>query len=103
MIDNNNNNNIITTSTKYDNRERYYHHYGDSYSQERKIDLITEGLEPLYAKALGNISKENALAIVDFLLNINIEINLSDNHKRNYINILPNYQSFIIIINHSKR
>jgi hypothetical protein len=76
------NNNIITTSAKYDNRR--YHYYGDSYSQERKIDLITEGLEPLYAKALGNILKENALAIADFILNINIEINLSDNYKRNY-------------------
>jgi integrase len=88
------NNNIITTSAKYDNRERYYHHYGDSYSQERKIDLITEGLEPLYGKALENISKENALDIADFILNINIEINLSDNYKRNYIRVLTQLSKF---------
>lgn len=44
---NNNNNNIIASSAKYD--ERGYC-YADSYSQERKINLITEGLEPLYAK-----------------------------------------------------
>jgi integrase/recombinase XerD len=94
LIDNNNNNNIITTSAKYDNRERYYYHYGNSYSQERKVNLITEGLEPLYAKALGNISKENALAIIDFILNINIEINLSDNHKRNYIRVLTQLSKF---------
>ena len=93
MIDNNNNN-IISTSAKYDNRERYSYHYGDSYSQERKVNLITEGLEPLYAKALGNISKENALAIADFILNINIEINLSDNHKRNYIRVLAQLSKF---------
>jgi integrase/recombinase XerD len=86
------NNNIITTSAKYDNRR--YHCYGDSYSQERKIDLITEGLEPLYAKALGNILKENALAIADFILNINIEINLSDNYKRNYIRVLAQLSKF---------
>jgi integrase/recombinase XerD len=86
------NNNIITTSAKYDNRR--YHYYGDSYSQERKIDLITEGLEPLYAKALGNILKENALAIADFILNINIEINLSDNYKRNYIRVLAQLSKF---------
>jgi hypothetical protein len=44
---NNNNNNIIASSAKYD--ERGYC-YADSYSQERKINLITEGLEPLYTK-----------------------------------------------------
>ena len=27
--------------------------------QERKINLITEGLEPRYAKALENVSKED--------------------------------------------
>jgi integrase len=86
-------NNVIAASAKYDNRGRYYH-YGDSYSQERKIDLITEGLEPLYAKALGNILKENALAIADFILNINIEINLSDNYKRNYIRVLAQLSKF---------
>jgi hypothetical protein len=63
LIDNNNN--TITANTKYDN-ERYC--YEDSYS-ERKITLITEGLESRYANALGNISKENDLAIVDFILN----------------------------------
>jgi integrase/recombinase XerD len=86
------NNNIITTSAKYDSRERYY--YGDSYSQEIKIDRITEGLEPLYGKALENILKENALAIADFILNINIEINLSDNYKRNYIRVLTQLSKF---------
>jgi hypothetical protein len=86
-------NNVIAANAKYDNRGRYYH-YGDSYSQERKINLITEGLEPLYAKALGNILKENALAIADFILNINIEINLSDNYKRNYIRVLTQLSKF---------
>ena len=65
MIDKNNNKNTINANTKYDN-ERYC--YGYSYS-ERRITLITEGLESLYANALGNISKENDLAIVDFILN----------------------------------
>jgi hypothetical protein len=38
--------------------------------------------------------QENAIAIVDFVLNINIEINLSDNHKRNYINVLTQLSKF---------
>ena len=64
--DNNNNKNIIiTVSTKYDNRERYC--YADSYSLERKVNLITEGLELLY------ISNENAQDVIDFILNTKIE------------------------------
>ena len=55
--------NTIVTNVTCDNDIR--HSYGDSYSEERKINLITEGLEPRYAKVLGNISKENALAIVE--------------------------------------
>jgi integrase len=91
LIDNNNNN-ITTASAKYSNRGEYC--YGDSYSEERKINLITEGLEPLYAKVLGNISKENAIAIVEFILNTITEVNLSDNHKRNYINVLSQLSKF---------
>src|SRR5215208_3825322 len=62
--------------------------------QKRKINLITEGLEPRYANSLGNLSKENAIAIVDFILNTKIEINLSDNHKRNYISVLTQLSKF---------
>jgi hypothetical protein len=89
---NNNNNNIITASTKYDNRG--YYRYTDSYSQERKVNLITEGLEPLYTKGLVNISNDNAQAVIDFILNTKIEVNLSDNHKRNYINVLIKLSKF---------
>jgi hypothetical protein len=55
---------------------------------------MTEGLERRYANILGNISKENALAIVDFILNTKIEINLSDNHRRNYISLLFQLSKF---------
>jgi hypothetical protein len=81
---------ITANAAKYDN-QRYC--YEDPYS-ERKINLITEGLEPLYANALGNTSKENAIAIVDFILNTKTEINLSDNHKRNYISLLTQLSKF---------
>jgi hypothetical protein len=88
------NNNVIAANAKYDNRGRYYRYGGDSYSEERKVNLITEGLESLYAKALGNISKENAIDIADFILNTKIEINLSDNHKKNYIRVLSQLSKF---------
>ena len=95
MLEDNNNTttkNTIVANAAYDNNIRYC--YGDSYSQERKINLIIEGLEPRYTKALENISKENALAIVEFILNTITEINLSDNHKRNYINVLTQLSKF---------
>ncbi len=88
MIDNN----ITTANAKYDNRR--YSRYGDSYSEERKINLITEGLEPRFTNLLGNVSKENAIAIVEFILNTITEVNLSDNHKRNYINVLTQLSKF---------
>ena len=91
MIDNNIKNNTITANAKYDSRA---YGYGDLYSKERKINLITEGLEPRFSKALVNISNENALAIADFILSINIEISVSDNHKRNYINVLTQLSKF---------
>jgi integrase/recombinase XerD len=94
LIDHHNNNiknTIITANAAgYDN-ERFC--YGDPYF-ERKINLITEGLEPRNANALANLSKENALAIVDFILNTKTEINLSDNHKRNYITLLTQLSKF---------
>ena len=94
MIDNNikniKNTAITSNAAKYDN-QRYC--YEDPYS-ERRINLITEGLEPLYAKALENIPNENTLAIVDFVLNTKTEVNLSDNHKRNYISVLAKLSKF---------
>jgi integrase len=90
LIDTNIKNTIAANAAKYDNK-RYC--YEDPYS-ERKINLITEGLEPLYANALGNLSKENAIAIIDFILNTKTEINLSDNHKRNYISLLTQLSKF---------
>ncbi|HEX5892598.1 MAG TPA: hypothetical protein VFY41_07035 [Nitrososphaeraceae archaeon] len=59
MIDNNNNKNTIAANAaKYDD-QRYC--YEDPYS-ERRINLITEGLEPLYAN--DPVSKSlNSLAI----------------------------------------
>ena len=93
MIDDNNNiknTTIAANAAKYD-KQRYC--YEDPYS-ERKINLITEGLEPRYANALENLSKENAITIVNFILNTITEINLSDNHKRNYISLLSQLSKF---------
>lgn len=47
---------------------------------DRKIDLITEGIAPFFASKLRELSKDNALTIIDYILSMKNEINLSDNY-----------------------
>ncbi len=55
---------------------------------ERKINLITKDLSPNYANRLFGTGGNNALSIVDFILSLKTEINLSNNHTRNNIMVL---------------
>ena len=55
---------------------------------ERKINLIAKDLSPNYANRLYGILGNNALSIVDFILSLKTEINLSNNHTRNNIMVL---------------
>ena len=49
---------------------------------ERKIKLATEGLFKRYFKLLSKLQpKQNAIAIADFIISLNTEINPSTNHK----------------------
>jgi len=59
--------------------------YEDS-SLERKIRVVTEGLSHQYSDRLYNkTQKENAMAIIDFILSLKTEINLSSHHIKNNI------------------
>jgi hypothetical protein len=49
---------------------------------ERKIKLVTEGLFELYFKLLSSMSPPiNALAIANFIISLNTEINPTANHR----------------------
>jgi hypothetical protein len=62
---------------------------------ERKIRLVTEGLSHQYTDRLYNkISKENALSIIDFILSMKIETNLSNHHIKNNIMALSLLSQF---------
>jgi integrase/recombinase XerD len=61
---------------------------------ERKVSLITEGLERNYADRLYKIPRENAMAIIDFILSMKTEINLSANHIKNNIMALTLLSQF---------
>jgi hypothetical protein len=68
--------------------------YEDS-SLERKIRVVTEGLSHQYSDRLYNkTQKENAMAIIDFILSLKTEINLSSHHIKNNIMVLTLLSQF---------
>ena len=58
----------------------------DDYNKE--VKLVTEGLQSYHAALLKKQSKQNALAIVDYLLALNTEINPSLAYKSNQLRTL---------------
>jgi integrase len=54
----------------------------------KKVKLVTEGLQSYHAALLKKQSKQNALAIVDYLLALNTEINPSLAYKSNQLRTL---------------
>jgi integrase len=58
---------------------------------DRKIEDVTAGLRPEFSKTLYKIassSEENALTIVNYILAMKTEINLSDNYRKDVIKLL---------------
>jgi hypothetical protein len=49
---------------------------------DRKVDLITEGIDPFYVSMLRELSQDNALTIVNYILSMKNEIDLSDNYRK---------------------
>jgi integrase len=58
---------------------------------ERKIEETTAGLPAFYSRLLYNIPVENALCITDYIFSLKIEINLSDNYRKDLINLLNKF------------
>jgi integrase len=62
---------------------------------DQKIDEFTVGLNPYYSRRLKNkVSKDNALAISDYILSSKYEINLSDNSRKSIITVLGQLSAF---------
>jgi integrase len=49
---------------------------------DRKIDLITEGIDPFFGSKLRELSVDNALTIVNYILSMRNEINLSNGYRK---------------------
>ena len=78
------------------------HYYADANADnsndslfDRKMDLATEGLQRQHANRLNALfSVDNRKTIVNFILSMRSESNLSDNHKINYLSCLCRLSQF---------
>ena len=68
------------------------HTYEDFGNQKRSED-VTEGLMS-YFKSVLEKSGQNTQTIIDFIRALKVEVNLSDNHKRNCIMVLGKLSQF---------
>jgi hypothetical protein len=66
----------------------------DQHLFEQKLTTITQGLQRRYSGIFTKMLRENAIAITDFITNLNTEINLSINHKVNFIEVLNALSGF---------
>lgn len=63
---------------------------------EQRLNNALDGLEDYYYDHLKNrISKSNALTIVDYVLAMKVETNLSTNHKRGVVTALKLLSQFL--------
>ena len=64
---------------------------------DRKIEAAIAGLPREYSKLLYKIPKDNALKIADYIISLKIEINLSDNYRKDLIKVLS-FRCFVVLL-----
>ena len=58
------------------------------------METATEGLEEEFRRCFTKMSQDNAGVVVDYILSMKYEANLSDNYRRNLIRILSIFSRF---------
>jgi hypothetical protein len=96
---NNKNTTITETSSKKKLKtaaEIYLQKTGDNgdFLFERKIQTATDGLQQHYTNLLFKMLKQNAIAVADFIISMNSEINPSRNHRMNCIEVIGQLSKF---------
>jgi hypothetical protein len=66
----------------------------NDYDFDKKLQIVTAGLERYFATLLKNQSNQNALTIADYLLALNTEINPSLAYKSNQLKALCYLSTF---------
>lgn len=61
---------------------------------DRKIDEATAGLAPASSRLLHTISIQNAVSIVDYILSMKVEVNLSDHYRKDIIDFLIKFSKY---------
>jgi hypothetical protein len=61
---------------------------------DRKIDEATAGLDPAYSRRLYDGTLQNTVSIVDYILSMKTEINLSDHYRKDLINLLTAFSKY---------
>lgn len=61
---------------------------------DRKIEEITAGLSGVYSKNLLYASENNAPVIIEYIAALKIEINLSDNYRKDLIEFICRFSKF---------
>jgi hypothetical protein len=61
---------------------------------ERKIVETGAGLQAAFARHLSSISEDNAITIIEYIAAMKSEVNLSDNYRRDIIEVLCRFSRF---------
>ena len=61
---------------------------------DRKIEETGAGLPASYARQLHSISEDNAVTIIDYIAAMKSEVNLSDNYRRDVIEVLSRLSKY---------
>ena len=61
---------------------------------DRKIDEISAGLQASYNRNLRSISEANAVTIINYIITMKTEINLSDSYRKDLIQLLSKFSRY---------
>jgi integrase/recombinase XerD len=78
----------VKRGTRVEAAAAIYDSTDNQYLNEQKLRTITSGLQNRYSIVFTKMLRQNAIALADFLSNASTEINLSDKHKMNIIDVL---------------
>jgi hypothetical protein len=81
-------------SNNHPSHQVYHQDNIPPYILDREIEKVSAGLSTGFSRMLRSIPEKNALTTVDYILAMEIEINLSDNYRRDIIKLVTRFSKF---------
>jgi hypothetical protein len=76
---------MATTATTLELRQEF----------DRKLEIVTAGLPPEYSRLLQDkIPRQYAMAVIDYIISLNAEVNPSHNYRKDVIKCLARFIAF---------